>query len=141
MFNWFYDSYKPYWIKWTSVIDGYDCIFNNIYYKGDLFNKEENDMNDNDIINEDTYSNPVFNEISVSNDYQSYELDEDNEIWKDFKPIKKFRIWRGAIPRLTINGKYMASRIRNHWVRIGLRNNEPDEYKAIVRDLKVEAFF
>jgi hypothetical protein len=66
---------------------------------------------------------------------------EGSEIWKDFKPVKKFRIWRGAIPRLTINGKYMGSRIRNHWVRIGLRNNEPDEYKAIVRDLKVEAFF
>jgi hypothetical protein len=101
-------------------------------------------MNDNDIIGfEDTYSNPVFDEISVSNDYQSYELEEDNEIWKDFKPVKKFRVWRGAIPRLTINGKYMASRIRNHWVRIGLKGNEeePNEYKAIVRDLKVEAFF
>lgn len=140
-FNWFYDDYKPYWVKWTSVVDNYDCIFNNIYYKGDLFNKEENSMNDNDIITlEDTYSNPVFKEISVSNDYQTYEL-EGNDIWKPFKPIKKFRVWRGVIPRLTINGRYMGSRIRNHWVRIGLRNNEPDEYKAIVRDLKVEAFF
>jgi hypothetical protein len=84
-----------------------------------------------------------FDSIAVSNDKQAYELEEDSpDVWKEFKPIKKFGVWRGRIPRInSINGKYLGSRIRNHWTRIGLKKENPSTEKTVVRDIKVDAFF
>ena len=149
-FNYFYDGLKPYWIKWTSVIDNYDCIFDNIYLKSNIYEQNKNSMNDEDIDitlkGDDIYqgdSGFPFDLIAVSNDKQAYELEEgSSDEWKQFKPIKKFGVWRGRIPRInSINGKYLGSRIRNHWTRIGLKKESPSTEKTVVRDIKVDAFF
>lgn len=152
IFNCFYDEdeTKPYWIKFTSVVDNYDCIFDNIYLKSNLYAYDKNSMNDEDIDitlkGDDIYQGDSvfpFDSIAVSNDKQAYELEEDSsDVWKEFKPIKKFGVWRGRIPRTnSINGKYLGSRIRNHWTRIGLKKESPSTEKTVVRDIKVDAFF
>ena len=150
IFNYFYDELKPYWIKWTSVVDNYDCIFDNIYLKSNIYEQSRNSMNDEDVDNTfkgyDIYQeNPTvpFDLIAVSNDKQAYELENTfANVWKEFKPIKKFGVWRGRIPRInSINGKYLGSRIRNHWTRIGLKKENPSTEKTVVRDIKVDAFF
>ena len=152
IFNCFYDEdkTKSYWIKFTSVVDNYDCIFDNIYLKSNLYAYDKNSMNDEDIDitlkGDDIYQGDSvfpFDLISVSNDKQAYELEEDSsDVWKEFKPIKKFGVWRGRIPRTnSINGKYLGSRIRNHWTRIGLKKESPSTEKTVVRDIKVDAFF
>lgn len=152
-FNKYYGTIEPYWIKWTSVIDGYDCIFDNIYFKGNIYANTANSMNDNDIEiqskGDDIYQGGIpkipvpFDRISVSNDRQAYEQESTpSSVWKDFKPIKKFGVWRARIPRFNSTGKqYLNSRIRNHWTRIGLKNSNPDTNKTIIRDIKVDAFF
>lgn len=152
-FNYFYDNLKPYWIKWTSVVDNYDCIFDNIYLKSNIYEQNRNSMNDEDIdITQKGYdiyqgdsdaSLIPFDLISVSNDKQAYEQESSPAlIWKDFKPIKKFGVWRGRIPRINSrDGKYLGSRIRNHWTRIGLKKENPSTEKTVVRDIKVDAFF
>ncbi len=152
IFNCFYDTnnLKPYWIKFTSVVDNYDCIFDNIYLKSNIYGQDRNSMNDEDIDitlkGDDIYQGDgvfPFDSIAVSNDKQAYELEEDSpDVWKEFKPIKKFGVWRGRIPRInSINGKYLGSRIRNHWTRIGLKKENPSTEKTVVRDIKVDAFF
>ena len=150
IFNYFYDELKPYWIKWTSVVDNYDCIFDNIYLKSNIYEQSRNSMNDEDIDitlkGDDIYQGDSvfpFDLISVSNDKQAYELESIlADIWKEFKPIKKFGVWRGRIPRISsINGKYLGSRIRNHWTRIGLKKENPLTEKTVVRDIKMDAFF
>lgn len=152
IFNCFYneEEVKPYWIKFTSVVDNYDCIFDNIYLKSNLYAYDKNSMNDEDIDitlkGDDIYQGDSvfpFDSIAVSNDKQAYELEEGSpDVWKEFKPIKKFGVWRGRIPRTnSINGKYLGSRIRNHWTRIGLKKENPSTEKTVVRDIKVDAFF
>lgn len=152
IFNCFYDEdkTKSYWIKFTSVVDNYDCIFDNIYLKSNLYAYDKNSMNDEDIDitlkGDDIYQGDSvfpFDSIAVSNDKQAYELEEDSpDVWKEFKPIKKFGVWRGRIPRInSVNGKYLGSRIRNHWTRIGLKKESPSTEKTVVRDIKVDAFF
>ena len=152
VFNYFYDELKPYWIKWTSVVDNYDCIFDNLYLKSNIYDYNINSMNDKDIDitlkGDDIYQGDdiyPFDLIAVSNDKQTYELEEDSsDEWKEFKPIKKFGVWRGRIPRInSINGKYLGSRIRNHWTRIGLKisSEKLSTKKTVVRDIKVDAFF
>lgn len=152
IFNCFYDEdkTKSYWIKFTSVVDNYDCIFDNIYLKSNLYAYDKNSMNDEDIDitlkGDDIYQGDSvfpFDLISVSNDKQAYELENTfANVWKEFKPIKKFGVWRGRIPRTnSINGKYLGSRIRNHWTRIGLKKENPSTEKTVVRDIKVDAFF
>lgn len=152
IFNCFYDEEetKPYWIKFTSVVDNYDCIFDNIYLKSNLYAYDKNSMNDEDIDitlkGDDIYQGDSvfpFDSIAVSNDKQAYELEVySSNVWKEFKPIKKFGVWRGRIPRInSINGKYLGSRIRNHWTRIGLKKESPSIEKTVVRDIKVDAFF
>jgi hypothetical protein len=53
VFNIFYgglgDTTKPYWIKFTSVVDNYDCIFDNIYLKSNIYDCQINSMNDGDV--------------------------------------------------------------------------------------------
>jgi len=131
-------------------VDNYDCIFDNIYLKSNLYAYDKNSMNDEDIDitlkGDDIYQGDSvfpFDSIAVSNDKQAYELEEDSsDVWKEFKPIKKFGVWRGRIPRInSINGKYLGSRIRNHWTRIGLKKKSPSTEKTVVRDIKVDAFF
>lgn len=152
IFNCFYneEEVKPYWIKFTSVVDNYDCIFDNIYLKSNLYAYDKNSMNDEDIDitlkGDDIYQGDSvfpFDLISVSNDKQAYELENTfANVWKEFKPIKKFGVWRGRIPRTnSINGKYLGSRIRNHWTRIGLKKENPSTEKTVVRDIKVDVFF
>jgi hypothetical protein len=151
LFNCFYsDKTNPYWIKFTSVVDNYDCIFDNLYLKSNIYDYQSNSMNDEDIDitskGDTIYDGDSvfpFDKISVSNDKQAYENENTSApIWKEFKPIRKFGVWRGRIPRInSIGGKYLGSRIRNHWTRIGLKKESPSTKKTVVRDIKVEAFY
>lgn len=153
VFNSFYGAIKPYWVKFTSVVDGYDCIFDNLYLKSNIYeyNSNSNSMNDEDtditqkgydIYESDNFNIP-FDLIAISDDKQAYEKEQDaTDEWKAFKPIKKFGVWRGRIPRInSLDGKYLGSRIRNHWVRIGLKINNPTTNKTVIRDIKVDAFY
>ena len=67
--------------------------------------------------------------IKVSNEYQDAQGVFDN---KSFR--KKFRIWRGLIPR----NNNTRQRIRNPWTMITLGNNSNNKDKVVVHDVTVK---
>lgn len=109
-----------------------DKIFDTINFRGDKFYHNLSDIETSSI---DNYNCPV-NFIKVENEYQ-----DTNEVKVDnYNMKKKFRIWRGIIPR----NYGTMNRIRNPWTMITLgwrkeyQNNSDTDTKAVIHDIFVK---
>lgn len=115
-----------------------DCIYDNVEYKADVF-KYDNQENLDYIeptTNTDTPFRTTsdgttwyetFNSISCVDSYQHSSSSDGF--------IKKFRTWRVPVPRQD------RGRMRDSWIRIKLENENPSEYKFVLRDIFVDAFY
>ena len=121
-YNSFYDKYKDWYISFISNDNPtFTKVFDNIELRADIYNENNSLLN----------ICPV-NFIEASNEYQQ-SLPKESY---DFK--KKFRIWRGLIPRAE-----NRNRIVNPWAKItiGRKNNikniteKEQKYKVIIHDI------
>ena len=122
-YNYFFNKYKGWSFSFiTNENPTYTKVFDTIDLRTDLYN-EKGDLKN---------SCPI-NFLRISNEYQ-----DSSQITVDAKNMrKKFRIWRGVIPR----NSGTRERIRNPWAKITLGYNPaPDasnNNKAIVHDITV----
>jgi hypothetical protein len=119
-YNNFYGKYKSWDFSFISNDNSiYTKIFDTVDLRADHENKNMLD------------TCPV-NFIEVSNEYQNAQATLDNKNMR-----KKFRVWRGVIPR----NSGTRERIRNPWTKITLGYNsamdEVKDNKAIVHDVTV----
>lgn len=125
-YNMFFGSYKPFY---TTVIANPDMtedkIFNNIEFRSDTWDKNNNLLNS------------TFDTLEVWNEYQhgSENLTYIKDIPSSLK--RKFRIWRANIPRDNKNG---MDRMRNPWLYLRLSKQEDNTDKTILHDIVVNYF-
>ena len=118
-YNYFYGEYKGWDFSFIENDNPlYTKIFDTIELRADVLDKS------NTLLNIKPLS---F--IKVSNEYQNAQGVFDN---KSFR--KKFRIWRGLIPR----NNNTRQRIRNPWTMITLGNNSNNKDKVVVHDVTVK---
>ena len=118
-YNYFYNVYKPFSI--TVVANEHpteDKIFNNLEYRGDMFDTDGSYLPWN-----------TFNKLETWNEYQNGIAnleDVKDHGYPTSNLKKKFRIWRANIPRNTSNRggsgtvSYRRDRMRNPWLYIKL---------------------
>lgn len=128
-YNSFYGEYKPYSISFISNKDALKSkIFDTVEYQADLYDHNKNLL----------YDSP-FNYIQVENEYQDTGIRTVEDVSNKWNPKKKFRIWRGQIPR--DNNKErprVKTRIMNPWVKITLGNNIPNRNKMEFHNVYVK---
>lgn len=124
--NFFGTQYSYYAIHRVTPEPFGDKVWTNFEYRADVYRvldeygdesvDEPSLIDGGDINNFDGnyQENETFDHIKVWNEYQ-----QTNNI-AEATPIKKFRIWRYAIPRaiVTDTNKYGLDRIRNPWINI-----------------------
>lgn len=106
-------------------------IFDTIELRADLYDRPSSN-NPVPEFEDFSHTNQVgkpFSYIRVDNEYQ----DTGNVLFTNNSLRKKFRIWRGIIPR---NGK--MDRIRNPWAKITLGMANPSNKMIILHDLSVK---
>lgn len=120
-FNYLFDTYYNSSIHYVVAPEpALDKTFNNIEFRADVFE-------------DDIYKEWItFNRLRAWNEYQdtqNYALLPQRNIFK------KFRIWRGAIPR----HKNSLDRIRNPWINLKLDfiPNTDNDYRFILHDLGI----
>lgn len=125
-YNKFFDKYQPFY---TTVIANPDMqldkIFNNIEFRSDSWDKNNNLLN------------TTFDKLETWNEYQKGTLQLVNKINKPSSLKKKFRIWRANIPRDDSNHK---DRMRNPWLYLKLSKNIENTDKTILHDIMVYYF-
>ena len=136
-YNDFYGVYNPFY---TVVVANEhpteDKIFNNLEYRGDTFNPNDNSY---------LYLN-TFDKLETWNEYQRGVANLADIKDKPSNLKKKFRIWRANIPRNTTNQggnathRYTRDRMRNPWLYIKLSKETPNSNKTILHDLVVHYF-
>ena len=106
-------------------------IFDTIEFRADLYDKISSDrpVPEYEGFSGTNQVGKPFSFIRVSNEYQ----DTGNVQFTNNSLRKKFRIWRGIIPR---NG--MLERIRNPWAKVTLGMTEPSNKMMILHDLSVK---
>lgn len=129
----FNDDYKPWDLSFISNESSlYTKIFDTIELRADRYISDKG-------FNEGTPSGDIYSQsvqegqpidfIRVSNEYQ-----DTGEVKIDSRNLrKKFRIWRGLIPR----NKDTRQRIRNPWSMIKIGCLKPDNTKTIIHDVSV----
>ena len=123
-YNKLYDIEYPFSVEFICSQEFYkDKIFNTIEYRADTFNTE------------DTLTNNTFDYIEVKNEYQTF-IGKGNSL--NIK--KKFRIWRAEIGRSNSEGGNKRDRIRNPWVYIKLKMNNPGNTKTELHDILVHYY-
>lgn len=139
----FFGKVYPYWASYRVSPSPYtDKIWTNLEFRADAYRVlDENGDKVNDdynIIDGGDFGtvvgkyveNESFNTIKVWNEYQ-----QTDNIAKS--PVKKFRIWRYAIPRAVKTGtnKYGLDRIRNPWINLTLRKDltETEEQQDLMQ--------
>lgn len=129
-YNKLYDHYYPFYISFISNKDAIiSKIFDTIEYRADMYDEDT-------LLHNDT-----FNYIQVENEYQNTTIRRDTDIVNKWNPIKKFRVWRGQIPRDQKNlqeGKRAKTRICNPWTRITLGYDKENSNKMILHDVVVK---
>ena len=100
-----------------------DKVFTNIEFLADSF------------IDNTLLEDCPFNTLEVWNEYQSGITYADSNKYPNIK--KKFRVWRGDIPR---DAQHPLNRIRNPWIHLKLSKTELDNYKTIFHSLIVKYY-
>lgn len=136
-YNMFYDEFKPYSITFISNDNApYDKIYNNLDYRADNWNKDE----------EGNYilSNNTFSTLEIWNEYQKGILSLNNIKDKPSSLKRKFRVWRTIIPRFNTDWNGIKAnnrdRIRNTWAYIKLSNDIDNTDKMEFHDAIVSYF-
>ena len=153
----FFNEQYDFWTQYRVTPDPYsDKIWTNIDYRADFY--EVLDENGTSVIPEEYLINgDSFGELSDT--YKERETLTDYKVWDEYQttgfvPLthehfdrddvrKKFRIWRLAIPRALKEGtnKYGMDRIRNPWINILFRKQEPDGKNLVqLHDFVVKYF-
>ena len=126
----FFGTYKPFWVQYRVTPDPYgDKIWTNVEYRADFYRTLEGSrqvLYDSDFTDDQFAYQPneTFDFMRFWNEYQTTETDEAKY---NLSPIKKFRIWRQAIPRAmkTDTNLYGLDRIRNPWLNLLFKKNAP----------------
>ena len=141
-YNYFYNVYRPFS---TTIVANEnpteDKIFNNLEYRGDMFDTDGSYLPIN-----------TFNKLETWNEYQRGIANLEDIKDRPSSLKKKFRIWRANIPRNTSNQggdtthRYTRDRMRNPWLYIKLSKEqtgnlvEDNNKKSILHDLVVYYF-
>lgn len=127
-YNEFFNEFKEYHITFLDNDNfQYAKTFNTIDYRGEYY---DNGITINHI--------KTFNTIRVFNEYQ-----DTNDVSLSFKRSslsdiqKKFRTWHVNIPR---DSKSVRDRIKNHWTKITLSNNEKNNHLNKLYDVVVNYY-
>ena len=133
-FNSFFGVTKPFYT--TVVVNPdptEDKIFNNVEFRADSFSG-------------DTYvPRDTFDKLITWNEYQKGESVLSDTIDKPSTLKKKFRVWRANIPRWnTIRNTGITpnhrDRMRNPWLYLTLKKENPNNYKTVLHDIVVDYF-
>lgn len=129
-YNEFFGEYKPFSISFISnnKPELYK-IFDTIEYRADMYDGSS--------------STPLpletFNYIRVENEYQDTTIRKNTDEVNKWNPKKKFRVWRGQIPR---DAKPEAIRVRaricNPWTKITLGYDKENYNKMVFHDVIVK---
>ena len=126
----FFGDYKPFWVQYRVTPDPYgDKIWTNVEYRADFYRTlsgSEKIFDDQNFIDDNNAYQPneTFDFMRFWDEYQSTEVDESKY---NLSPIKKFRIWRLAIPRAmkSDTNPFGLDRIRNPWLNLIFKKNAP----------------
>lgn len=134
-YNNFFGQYFPYWVTYRVTPEPYgDKIWTNLEYRADAYqvldSTGKETVPESELINANNsayYPDLTFDDIKIWNEYQATAN-------MAMQAIKKFRIWRAAIPRAvkTDSNKYGLDRIRNPWIYLRFKRNveETNPYEA-----------
>lgn len=139
-YNHFFGEYQPYSMEFRLNPSPYtDNLFTNFTYVADWSNPDE-DVNSNSQF--DTHKRVItsFDKVVAFNEYQKGELDLTSStiFAKDLK--KKFRIWKGNIPRdgdSIVPKIYGKDRMRNPWIHLKLIKEQPDDSRMVFHNMTV----
>jgi hypothetical protein len=126
----FFGTYKPFWVQYRVTPDPFgDKIWTNVEYRADFYKTLDggNQMMFDSTFIDGQYAyqpNETFDFMRFWNEYQTTETDETKY---SLSPIKKFRIWRQAIPRAmkSDTNRFGLDRIRNPWLNLLFKKNAP----------------
>lgn len=123
-YNDFYGNFKNFSVELiVNPEPTKDKIFNTVEFRADAFDAEGKYLGDVE----------PFSNIQVKNEYQ----DTGDILLDDINLRKKFRIWRHTIQRDKANKR---DRIRNPWVTITLKNENPEDNKVVLHDVVISYF-
>lgn len=131
-YNRIYGSLQPFKITYKVNPNPYvDKIFNNIEYRADMFNSN-NELTNN-----------TFDKLEVWNEYQSNEVNiQKNELDTYPDVQRKFRVWRLDIPRdkVSNDNPYGLNRMRNPWLFVKLTKNTENTQRMEFHNIDVTYF-
>lgn len=148
----FFGTLKPFWTQYRVTPNPYgDKIWTNVEYRADFYKVIDDGAdiysNEQDFVTEDAYiPDETFDSMRFWNEYQTTPevvttTADEGQIEKH--PVKKFRIWRLAIPRAVQDekNKYGLDRIRNPWLNLQFKKNTTDgENLMQLHDIIVKYF-
>ena len=128
-YNSFYDEIKyPSFTYICNEDAAYTKIFDTIEYRADLYNSDGNLLH-----------NESFDWIQAYNEYQNSgekPLSQVRRVFNDISLRKKFRVWRGQIPR---DGR---TRMRNPWTAITLgfsdKEGRDSDFHFVLHDISTK---
>lgn len=143
-YSYFYDKYKPFGLSIVAYpfSEGQfirDCIYDNVWYKGDGFNSYGWYQPDEH-----------FDTLTTSNEYQQ---GTNNLVYTNANGHlntnlrKKFRLWYARIPRNARNdgravyNNIHTDRMRNPWLNISLYKNSPSGNQIRLQELMVDCYY
>ena len=153
----FFGRQYPYWMQYRVTPEPFsDKIWTNIDYRADFYEVLDGEGNsvvpEENLINGDTFG-------ELTDRYKEWETFTDFRMWNEyqntgFTPFthekfdrddvrKKFRIWRLVVPRALREGTNVhgMDRIRNPWVNLMFRKNDPDPQDLMqLHDIVVKYF-
>jgi hypothetical protein len=137
----FFGNQYDFWTQYRVTPEPYgDKIWTNVEYRADFYRVLDGEYDtvldiESDFTDDiDIYQkNETFDYMRFWNEYQTT-ADEQNY---NEKPIKKFRIWRLAIPRAVRNmsNPHGLDRIRNPWLSLLFKKKYTEENMETNQDL------
>ena len=148
----FFGQYKDYGVEFIAYpmigqdTNGIirDCIYDNVWYRSDVFN-DGNDKFEDNAINNNYISDETFDNISVIDTYQNNDSDLLFDLTEGQKITtlrKKFMMWYARIPRHKYrmqNKNY--DRMRDKFIKISLNKHQTENHKMVLSDIAVDCFY
>lgn len=148
----FFDVYKDYGVEFIAYpmigqdTNGIirDCIYDNVWYRSDVFNNGNDKFEDN-AINNNYISDETFDNISVIDTYQNNNSDLLFDLTEGQKITtlrKKFMMWYARIPRHKYrmqNKNY--DRMRDKFIKISFTKHQIQDHKMVLSDIAVDCFY
>lgn len=123
----FFGRKYPFHVTYRATPNPYrDKIWTNIEYRADFYDVPDDFTGSIESIGAERYNeDETFDFMRFWNEYQTTPYEDENVL---LRPVKKFRTWRLAIPRArrTDKNPYGLDRIRNPWLMMTMKKNNPD---------------